>query len=124
MQIKLTKMMKVLLVGAGLSISGFAAADMSGKWALTVQTPQGTGNPSLELVESNGQISGTYTGQMGSMPVTGTVENNAFKISYNVEAQGMALTIEYNGTLTDDNTIEGKMKLGEFGEGDFTGKKQ
>ncbi len=120
---KLT-VIKTILLGASLLLSGMAVADMTGKWALTVETPQGSGNPSLDLVEKDGQLTGTYTGMMGSMPVTGTIENNAFKISYNVEAQGMAMTIEYNGALKDDGTIEGKMKMGDFGEGAFTGKKQ
>lgn len=124
MSINMNTMIKAVLFTAGVLLSGLAAADLTGTWNLTVETPQGTGNPSFTLVEEAGKLTGTYNGMMGSSPVTGSVEDGDFKISFTVDAQGQSLNIDYSGMLNDDGTIAGKMNMGGFAEGSFTGKKQ
>lgn len=117
-------MVKTLLLCVGLILGAYAAADMTGTWNVTVETDQGSGTPSFDLVEDNGKLTGTYTGMMGSAPVTGTVEGDTFKLVINVEAQGQSMSIEYSGSMTDENTIEGKLDMAGFADGTFTGKKQ
>jgi hypothetical protein len=52
------------------------------------------------------------------MPVKGKKDGNKFTISF--EVQGMEIT--YTGTLEGDN-MSGTMKLGDMGDGKFTGKR-
>ena len=120
--LKLT-ILKPFLLAACLLVSGLAAADMTGTWKVTVETEMGSGTPSFDLVEEGGKISGTYNGQMGSAPVTGTVEDKSFKIVINLEAQGQSMAIEYAGSI-DGDSISGKLDFGGMGGGTFTGKKQ
>jgi len=40
-----------------------------------------------------------------------------------LDAQGQKLQIDYAGTVEDD-TMKGKVKFGELGEGTFSGKKE
>jgi hypothetical protein len=59
---------------------------------------------------------------LGESPVTGTMKGNDIAISFQVNAQGTDLAVSYTGTA-DGVTIKGTVKLGEPGEGTFTGKK-
>ncbi|MBI3422470.1 MAG: hypothetical protein HY011_05985 [Acidobacteria bacterium] len=116
-----------LLVVGVLSVIGSARAnfaDLTGTWKLTLQTQQGTSNPTLTLKQEGEELTGTYKGRLGEAPVKGTVKGNAFKFSLKVNAQGNELQIDYDGTLEADGTIKGKAKFGDFGEGTFTGKKE
>jgi len=44
-------------------------------------------------------------------------------IEYKVDAQGQTLAVKYSGK-TDGKTMNGKVSLGQLGEGTFTGKRQ
>ena len=106
-----------------LTTSAFAAdADVAGEWDLTVETQAGAGNPHFSLKQDGNKISGTYKGMLGESPVTGTVKGSDITISFQVNAQGTDLAVSYTGTV-DGASMKGTVKLGELGEGTFTGKK-
>jgi opacity protein-like surface antigen len=106
------------LVGAAVA----ADANVAGEWDFTVETQAGTGTPHFSLKQDGSNVTGTYKGQLGEAPVTGTVKGNELTINFKVNAQGTDLAITYSGTV-DGNSIKGKVSLGELGEGSFTGKK-
>jgi opacity protein-like surface antigen len=106
-----------------LSTSVFAAdANVAGEWDMSVETQAGTGNPHFSLKQDGTKISGTYKGMLGESPVTGTVKGNDISLSFQVNAQGMDLAVSYTGTV-DGASMKGTVKLGDLGEGTFTGKK-
>jgi hypothetical protein len=100
-----------------------AAGDVSGNWKLTIETPNGPGSPSVVLKQEGEKLTGTYKGRFGESPLEGTVKDKDIKFTVKVNAQGQELLIEYAGTLEGD-TMKGKVKFGEYGEGTFTGKKE
>ena len=104
------------------SVALAADANVTGDWTMTVETQQGTGNPTFKLKQEGTKVTGTYKGMLGEAAVTGTVTGNEVKLVYQANAQGMELTVTYAGTV-DGNTMKGKVILGDFGEGTFTGKK-
>ena len=106
---------------AGASSSG-QSTNVTGTWNMTVETQAGSGNPTFILKQEGETITGTYKGQFGEAPVKGTIKGNEIKFTVKVDAQGQQLEIEYAGTV-DGNTMKGKVKLGDLGEGTFTGKK-
>jgi hypothetical protein len=112
-----------LLMALGFLASTVAFADVSGTWIMNVETGAGSGTPTFVLVQKGDQLSGTYKGQFGDAPVTGTVKGNDITITYKVSAQGQDLEIVYTGTL-DGDKVSGKVKLGSLGDGTFSGKKQ
>jgi opacity protein-like surface antigen len=106
-----------------LSTSAFAAdANVAGEWDMTVETQAGTGNPHFSLKQDGGKLTGTYKGMLGESPVTGSVKGNEVSISFQVNSQGMDLAVSYTGTV-EGATMKGTVKLGDMGEGTFTGKK-
>src|SRR5712671_1176811 len=108
---------------AGVAISFAAmAADVSGNWNLSVETPQGTRTPTMTLAQKGEVLTGTYHSQRGDQPMTGSIKGNAIKLSYTVGGGDRSMTINYDGTLEGD-TITGKVVMGQMGEGKFTAKK-
>src|SRR5262245_6916401 len=109
-----------LMVAAVIVLPRAYAANVTGNWKLTIETANGTGNPSLSLKQNGEELTGTYKGRFGEAPLKGTVKGNDIKFTIKVNAQGQDLVIEYAGTV-DGDTMKGKVKLGELGEGTFTG---
>jgi opacity protein-like surface antigen len=112
-----------LALVAVLAASTAFAADVTGTWAMTVETQAGAGNPTLTLTQKGETVTGTYKGQLGEAPVNGTIKGDDFSLKIKVNAQGQDLEIEYTGKV-DGASMSGKVVLGTFGEGTFTGKKQ
>jgi lipopolysaccharide export system protein LptA len=98
--------------------------DVSGKWALTVETTGGTGTPTIELTQDGETLAGTYSSQVfGEQKLTGTIKGNAISFGFTGSVQGAVVTVTYTGTV-DAATMKGKVSVGDLGEGTFTGKKQ
>jgi hypothetical protein len=119
----LRRLFITMLASTVLAAAALAAdANVAGEWDFTVETQAGTGSPHFSLKQDGTAVTGTYNGQLGEAPVTGTVKGNELTLSFKVSAQGADLAITYSGTVEGD-TIKGKVSLGEMGEGTFTGKK-
>jgi hypothetical protein len=118
-----------MLLGASVAAVMFTAtaalaadANVSGEWEMTVESQMGTSNPHFTLKQDGTKVSGTYKGMLGEAPVTGTVKGNEITLNLQVNAQGTDLAITYSGTV-DGAAMQGTVKLGDLGEGKFTGKK-
>ena len=114
-----------LILASALSLVTAAvwAADVTGTWVMTVDTGQGTGNPTFVLKQEGEKVTGNYKGQLGEAPVTGTIKGNDLALNYKISAQGVDLEVKYTGTV-DGKNVSGKVSLGELGEGTFKGTKQ
>lgn len=94
------------------------AAD--GKWNVTMQTPMGAQQATLTLATNGGTLTGTMAGPQGEIELTeGTVAGDA--LAWKAEmTQPMPMTLEFTASVTGD-AIDGKAKLGSFGEATFSG---
>src|SRR5258708_38569733 len=101
---------------------GVYAANVTGEWNLTVESPNGTGTPTVTFKQDGETLTGTYKGRFGEAPLKGTVKGDEIKFSATISPQGQDLQIDYTGTV-DGDTMKGKVKFGDLGEGNFTGKK-
>jgi hypothetical protein len=97
--------------------------DLTGTWALEVQTMGGTGTPTVTLKQDGEKLSGTYTGRYGETALTGTIKGHEFTFSFMMGEEGNQTAIIYTGTAEKD-TMKGTVTLGEMGEGTFTGKRK
>jgi hypothetical protein len=99
-------------------------ADVAGAWALTVETAQGTGSPSVTFKQDGEKLTGMYSSQVfGEQKVTGTIKGNAITFSFTGSVEGTTMTVTYSGTV-DKDTMKGKVVIGDLGEATFTGKKK
>ena len=89
-------------------------ADLTGTWTVTIQTQQGDFDTTWKLEQhEDNTLSGSVDGRQGSAEVEdGWVKDNTFAFSMTRNFNGQAVVIEYEGTLTDDDTLEGKLTAG------------
>jgi hypothetical protein len=99
-----------------------SAADVSGTWDVVVETPQGSGTPVFVLKQDGEKLTGTYKGQLGEAPVTGTISGNAITLKFTVNADEQ-VKVEYRGTV-DGNAMKGTARFGTYGDGTFSGTKR
>lgn len=94
------------------------AAD--GTWNVTLNSPMGAQQATLTLATDGGTLTGKMGGPQGEIELTdGTVDGD--NLAWKAElTQPMALTMEFTATV-DGDAIEGKAKLGSFGEASFAG---
>ena len=97
---------------------------VDGTWTLTVNTPRGTRNGTLELKSIGGSLGGRWDNERGSQEFSGgTVDGE--KVTWEVEMSGPRglMSLGFTGTVSGD-TISGDVEIGSFGKGSFTAKRQ
>jgi len=112
-----------ILLVASLSLF-VLAADISGTWEITVQTPQGE-YPSEMSIEQDGEnIKVTMQGFQGDEMVgEGTFKDNKAEWSVTVSTPQGDFTINYTGTL-EDEVLSGEAEMGDYGSMAWTAKKK
>jgi hypothetical protein len=116
----------ILIASMVLLISVAAQSDVNvtGEWAFTVETAQGSGTPTFIFKQDGEKLTGNYRGQFGEAPVTGTVKGADIKFTIKISAQGQELTITYTGKIETKDTMKGTAVLGELGEATWSAKRK
>ena len=109
-----------LLLGGSLAVAG---EDVTGEWEITLETDADTMRPHLSLEQEDEDVSGTYRDEFGQVKVSGTVKGHEISLEFKADIPNENLIVTYTGTVTG-STMQGKVKFGDLGEGDFTGRKQ
>lgn len=100
----------------------YAQTGATGEWELSMSTPQGNSTVNLSLNVAGDKITGELSSPMGAVPVNGTATGDDVKLTADINIQGMALTFAIDGKVSGD-AMEGAVKVGDFGEFPFTGKR-
>lgn len=100
-----------------------SAADLTGKWDAKVETPAGSGNPTFTFKQTGETLTGTYSGQLGESPLTGTVKGNEISFSFEVAPQGDKLKVLYTGKVQADGKLAGKLEIPGLAEGTWTAER-
>jgi hypothetical protein len=98
--------------------------NVTGKWLFNVETGAGSGTPTMTFTQDGEKLTGKYNGQFGDADLTGTVKGKDIAFSFNVDAQGTAVTFKYAGTIESKDALKGKVEIAGLGEGTFTAKRQ
>jgi hypothetical protein len=112
----------LLMIAAPITAAATDNANVAGVWNLAVETPNGTGTPTVTFKQDGGNLTGTYKGRMGESELKGAITGNNIKWTVTVHPQGGEMNIEYSGTV-DGDTMKGTVSS-PMGEATFTGKKQ
>src|SRR4029450_9163970 len=62
--------------------------DVTGAWTFQVETPAGSGAPTVTFKQEGEKLTGQYKGAFGEAPLTGTVKGN--KIDFRIKIQAQA----------------------------------
>jgi len=93
---------------------------VDGTWNISIETPIGTRQATLNIAASGGTLTGTQSadGNTGEI-ADGKVDGN--KVSWKVAITNpMPMTLEFSGTV-DGDKISGNANAGAFGALPFTG---
>ena len=82
---------------------------MAGKWLLSMETPNGTMNPGLDLKVDGKKVTGTLTSPQGEVAVAGEFADNKLALTASFQGNGGEMTITFAGTLKADGTMAGTM---------------
>ena len=93
---------------------------VDGAWKITINTPRGSQESTLNVLSSGGAFTGTMVGARGTTEIkNGKVDGN--KLSWSMEmTQPMPMTLTYDGTV-DGDKLSGNVQFGGFGGGTFAG---
>lgn len=109
----------LLLVIPALSMAQ-SPTSVSGKWKVTTSIGGNENSADCSFTQTGNDLSGTCTGDQGSVKITGKVDGVAVSWSYASDYNGTALTLTYKGKLADGK-IAGEATVDPFGvSGEFT----
>ena len=94
-----------------------ANAKPAGIWSYTINVPGQTTEGRLEIVDSNGSLSGTISNSQTNQetPISNAeIKGNALTFSANINMGGQSLVLDYE-LLIDGNNMEGTVSVGQFG---------
>ena len=96
--------------------------NVAGAWDITLSTPQGENTVNVTFKQDGDKVTGTLSSPMGEVPLTGTATAGNLKVVGNIDAGGAQLEMGFTGKVAGD-TVDGMVKVGDFGEFPFTGKR-
>jgi len=105
------------------STASSGAVVAAGKWDVVVKTPGGDLPASATLTEEAGKISGTFGSQMGEVPVTGTVEGKAMKLTLVAQTPQGNMTVMMTGDIDGDSIVNGKAEIAGLGQMEWSAKR-
>jgi hypothetical protein len=95
---------------------------LEGTWNLTMNSPMGPRPVKAEFTTTGNAIGGSFVGDAGAAPVTGTIDGDAASFAATVAGPMGQLELKFAGTVAG-NSISGTVQFGAFGSGTFTGEK-
>ncbi len=105
-----------------LSVPVFGA-DISGKWAFSVELDMGGGNPVFTFQQEGEKLTGTYSGTAGKADLTGSVKGNQVEWKFTAQYQGMDFDVVYQGTIEAENAMKGTCDYGGQVAGTWSAKR-
>ena len=97
--------------------------DVTGIWESTVESPQGAMTSTATYKQDGEKLTGTHVGQMGELPLAGTVKGNAISYTIAIDAQGQQFTLTYAGKI-DGDSITGTVEFGGMGSATWSAKRK
>jgi cell wall assembly regulator SMI1 len=115
----LVAVLVLIAAGAGLLAQNQAQApkvDVTGAWESVIE---GATTSAATYKQEGEKLTGTHVGQMGELPLSGTVKGNDITFTIAIEMEGQKLTLTYAGKVEGD-TIKGTVDLGGMASATWT----
>jgi hypothetical protein len=88
-----------------------------------LKTPGGDMPANATLSDTNGQVSGTFGSQLGEVPIAGTAEGKALKLTMVAQTPQGDMTVILTGDLDGDNIVNGKAEVAGLGQMEWSAKR-
>jgi len=115
--------LRLLVLFAALLAIPVLAADISGTWQFSVDIEGGGhGDPTFVLKVAAGKVTGTYSGPLGELPVTGTFKADTATLVVKPKPQddGTPVTVTYTAKIESADKMSGTVVFSAGGTGKWT----
>lgn len=93
----------------------------AGKWKVTIQTPMGAQEATLDLAIAGSALTGKMEGRQGNTDISdGTANGNDLGWKTNINGPMGPMTLTFAAKV-DGDKIGGTVQLGAFGSANFSG---
>ncbi len=114
----------VALVLALPARAGAQAIDVSGEWAMAVNTDNGQIPVTLVLKQEGEKITGTIRSDMGEQVLEGTMKEKTLSFAFNFSTpDGNSMVVTMTG-IVDGTSIKGTFDAGGMMSGEWTATKK
>ena len=104
-------------------VSGYAA-DITGVWNAKFDTQVGPQDYTYDFTVKGTELTGTMKSGNGEAKVeNGKVDGDTVTFVENLNYQGMAIKVDYTGTIVSNDEINFTRKVGEFATEPLTAKR-
>ena len=113
------------VLSAALSVPAVTipqAADVAGKWDVSVQTDQGERPGVLTITQSADKLAATISGPQGEAPADVSLKGNAITVSFSMQGQNGTIDITMSGTV-EGNSMQGTVDIGGMGTAPWTARR-
>jgi hypothetical protein len=118
-------MLGVLAVRTPAQAKDESKVDLTGTWALTVNSQGQTGASEVTLIQRGDSLIGRYTSQtLGDLEVVGSVKGREFSFAYSAAMNGQPLTVNVKGIVQNPDSLTGTATMGPLGNATFSAKRQ
>jgi hypothetical protein len=100
-----------------------SGADISGKWAFSVELEMGSGNPVFTFKQDGEKVTGTYSGAAGESDLTGSVNDGQIEWKFITRYEGVDYEVIYEGTIESNDAMKGTCVYGGQLRGTWTAKR-
>lgn len=102
-----------------------STASLTGTYNVTVELPNMTANPTIELKQEGDKLTGQYvSAQYGKFPITGTVKGTDVSFSFAMNVEGNGLNVTYTGVVDKDGAVKGSVAYGDMMSGTFSASRK
>jgi hypothetical protein len=107
---------------AGMALSALAA-DVSGQWTATFNTPVGEQHYTYTFKVDGEKLTGTAKNETGTTEITnGTIKGDDISFVENMDFNGDKIAITYTGKISGDE-IKFTRKVGDYGTEELVAKR-
>jgi hypothetical protein len=99
-------------------------ADLTGKWTMTVSSPNGELPSQLVLTQKGDSLTGTNESQIGTAQIRGVVKGDSLFFGFQLDMGGQALVINAAGAIKDKDNLTGVLDVSGMGQMPFIAARQ
>jgi seryl-tRNA(Sec) selenium transferase len=99
-----------------------AAANLTGRWDVTIEFFSSTGQHTLTLEQDGNWVKGSHQGDFSSRELVGTIDGDRITLRSVPAIEGDNLPYIFSGTLSGDS-FSGQIHLGEYRTAKFTARR-
>jgi hypothetical protein len=102
------------------------AADITGQWTSTFESPVGPQTYTYDFVAKDGKLTGKMKGSLSEAPsdvLDGKIDGAKLSFGETLSFQGMEIKITYTGTIASADEIKLTRNVGDFGTEELVAKR-